>query len=165
MRSPRFILISILCAPCVANAALPFEFTPPDFLASPVLTRAATSNTYRYSGNAPYPDVELRLTVVEIPADLSRSDATPCLEAFITELRNTLPQLFAAHDPVPMALGSLTVNAWRWTSRDGDRLRTGVLSCGIHRNRYIAVAFQDRLTNARHTFPAIRAALSQMVLP
>jgi hypothetical protein len=162
MKASCWLGIAFLLSPVVSAADPPFDFVAPPFLASPTLARSATGNTYLFRGTPEFPEVELRLTMVKIPPELEQDDATPCVEAFIAELRKESPNLFTAHSPQQLQVGSLAMENMRWTSSNQTKLQTGIIACGIHQGHYVAVVFRDRVPQAPRTFPAIRTALARM---
>ncbi|MSR14929.1 MAG: hypothetical protein EXR86_10280 [Gammaproteobacteria bacterium] len=162
----RFTWALMLCCLHTTGIAAPLDFSAPAFLTGPLIARAATGNTYLYTGTAEFRDVELRISVVEIPQELAQDGPTPCVEAYLAELRQTLPSLFAARDAIPLRIGSIAVEPWRWISIEQNYgLRTGVVSCGIYRDRYISAVFHDNVKSASSSFPLIRAALTDLSLP
>jgi hypothetical protein len=165
MRASRFSWILMVYLPLTSNFAAAFDLPTPDFLSAPTVARAATGNTYLYLGSEGFPDAELRVSVVEIPRELLPNGTTPCVEAFIAELRRAHPSLFIKRELTPLNLGPVTAGQWRWSSSSKNQpLLTGVVSCGIYRDRYVAAVFQDTALNASKSFPAIRAALKDITL-
>ncbi len=161
----RFASLLLIGLPIAAVALPTLDFTPPPFLVGPTISRSATGNTYLYVGNGDFRDLELRLTTVEIPRELSKTDPTPCVEAFIDELRRSFPTMFHARTEYPLHIGPLVADQWRWSASRREMRLTGVVSCGVDGGRYIVASFQDEIRDAPQSFPAIREALAELALP
>jgi len=145
-----------------AFAQEPFGFEPPEFLRGPDISRAATGNTYSFRGTGLHPDAALQMTRVEIPAASPRRDANFCIQAFLAEIEQRAAGFFSQQNAAPLQAGIHEFASWRWSGALATRPSTGVVSCGIVGDSYIAITFQDATRRAPVSFPAIRARLSKL---
>lgn len=161
------LFISVACAiafqPVFAEVTL--NYAAPDFLAGPVIANSMLGTTYAYRARDIYDPTTLQITVVTLPkASLSAGEFSTehCIQLFLTEVAKDQSRFFAV--PVEKALeaGELRLRQVRWTRKDSTTGMTGVTSCGLDNNRYVSINFQDSLSRASHTFPAIRHSLESL---
>ncbi len=147
------------------SAVEPIDLGPLDFLSGPVISRAATGNTYSFTGRAAHPLARLQITRVEIPASLAKDDLTSCATAFLFEIRKQAPDLYWERSPTALRVGPYPLALWRWNGTISSRMTTGIVSCGIVGERYLAVTFQDAIRHAPASFPTLRKHLENLDLP
>ncbi len=159
--------IALACVLLAVNVrAVPLEprFEPPPFLRGPLLTRAATGNTYSYLGRTRFPDARLTITLVEVPTALADTGAKACIEAFVHEHRTRLPALVAGPSKQALIVNDIALETWSWLAHANNSSLSGVIACTIHGRYYLAIAFEDALGNITNSFPGIRRALRSLVL-
>lgn len=152
-----------LVAAAGAFALEPSGFVPPEFLVGPQVTRAASGNTYSFTGRAPHPDARLQFTRVEIPSRAPAHDGVFCARAFLNEVGSHATGFFVQPDRTALTLAGITFATYRWTGRLAGDATTGIVACGVTGEHYVAITFQDALPRAARSFPAIRARLSRLV--
>ncbi len=161
------LLISAACVvafQCV-SAEVKLDYAAPDFLEGPVIANSMLGTTYAYRARDIYDPTTLQITVVRLPkASLSAGEFSTehCIQLFLTEVARDQSRFFAV--PVEKALeaGELHLQQVRWTRKDTATGMTGVTSCGLDNDRYVSINFQDSLTRASDTFPAIRRSLKSL---
>lgn len=167
-RMTSILRFALLC--CVlrtVEAAELVDFAPPPFLAGPLVSRSAFGATYAYTGRSPHAASELQITVVAVPPSL---EAPPselpghCMAAFLSELAAREESLHVDGTLGRSRAGPVELLERRWLARRGDRPVTGVTACGLHRGYFVSANFVDELHGAVQSFPALRAALLQLVL-
>ncbi len=149
----------------VQCSAVELAIGPLEFLSGPVISRAATGNTYSFTGNHVHPLARLQITQVEIPASLGKNDLTSCATAFLFEIRKQAPDLYWEKSPSELRVGKYPLPFWRWSGTISSRMHTGIVSCGIVGARYLAVTFQDATRNAPESFPTLKHHLEILELP
>lgn len=161
------VIISVACAVafncCIADVKL--NYAAPDFLDEPVVANSMLGTTYAYRARDIDNPTTLQITVVTLPkAALSAGEFSTehCIQLFLTEVAKDQSRFFAV--PVENALeaGDLQLHQVRWTRKDSAIGMTGVTSCGLNEDRYVSINFQDSLTRATSTFPAIRRSLKSL---
>lgn len=157
-------LVSLLTASPgnIAVAGEPYGFDPPDFLEGPVISRAATGNTYSFHGTGAHPFAALQLTRVELPPGFSQQDVEFCAQAFLTEIEKRSREFFWQRSKHPLETRSHRLQSWRWSGILERGPSTGVVSCGEVEGGFIAITFEDQLRLAPDSFPAIRSRLDTL---
>ena len=161
----RAVLIFCIAYNSACWGADQLTLTPPDFLIGPSIARTADGTTYSYRARDLKVKVNLQITIVNIPESLTTPTAKTCAAAFLHELKKR-GELFVADNVRALTVGALSLDSWRWsqtTTPTGGL--TGVIGCVPYQQKFIAVTFEDSLTNASETFPLIRASLSALQLP
>ena len=141
-----------------ARAEPLLDFAPPEFLAGPALTAAASGTTYSFTGLHPHAHASLRITWVELPPDVPSPDDSTCGKAFLEEIRRQVPDAFWQSSGL-LEVGELRLHAWRWAGDLESRARTGIVGCAAGPKRVFSIAMEDSLDASRESFPAMRAAL------
>ena len=164
---PWKVFISAACSIafncCLAEVKLNYE--APDFLDGPVVANSMLGTTYAYRARDIYDPTTLQITVVKLPkAALSAGEFSTdhCIQLFLTEVARDQSGFFAVPVETALEAGSLQLQQVRWTRKDSALAMTGVTSCGLEQDRYVSINFQDSLTQATHTFPAIRHSLKSL---
>ena len=149
-----------------AVAAEPIlAYEAPPFLDGPVVANSLLGTTYAYRSRNVFEPTALQITVVRLPrAALSAGEfsADHCIQLFLTEVARDRSGFFAVPSEKPLEAGPLKLQQVRWTRKDSVDGMTGVTSCGLDQDRYIAINFQDSLKQATATFPAIRSSLKAL---
>ncbi|MBM4226697.1 MAG: hypothetical protein FJ164_02945 [Gammaproteobacteria bacterium] len=145
-----------------ASAGEPFAFDPPPFLGRPEVVRAATGNTWQFGGDTRHPSARLLITLAEIPAGMSEADTTACAEAFLEQIRRRRRDAFWQPETPALRLGNREVASWRWAGSFDQVPATGLVACTSITGRFLAVAFEDSISGAPQSFPAIRRALDTL---
>jgi len=161
------LAVGLACAAALqcVFADINLDYEAPDFLEGPVVANSMLGTTYAYRGRDVHDPTTLQITVVTLPkAALSAGEFSTehCIQIFLTEVARNQTGFFAV--PVENALeaGDLRLQQVRWTRKDTPSGMTGVTSCGLDHDRYVSINFQDSLTRATNTFPAIRDSLKAL---
>ena len=163
LRSLYFWCLFALTEQSVAGE--PFGFNPPAFLTGPTVSRSATGNTYYFSGTEKHPLARLQITQVEIPDSLVEDDTSLCATAFIFEIRKQAPDIFWQKNSTHLEAGEHALDLWRWNGSISSNLMTGIVSCGIIGERFLAITFQDAIRQAPDSFPVLRELLKKLDIP
>lgn len=151
----------------LALAVSALEYAAPDFLEGPVVANSMLGTTYAYRARDIYAPTTLQITVVRLPkAALSAGEfsADHCIGLFLTEVARDQADFFAVPSEQPLEAGHLRLRQVRWTRKNQANGMTGVTSCGLDADRYVSINFEDSLSQAMNTFPAIRKSLKSLEL-
>ncbi len=161
------IYVGIACSAALqfVSADVGLLYQAPQFMEGPVVASSMLGTTYAYRARDIYDPTALQITVVTLPKiALSAGEFSTehCIQLFLTEVARDHSGFFAV--PVENALeaGDLRLQQVRWTRKDTAAGMTGVTSCGLDRDRYVSINFQDSLKRATATFPAIRKSLKSL---
>lgn len=158
------IAVCILATQC-AFAEPKLEYSAPEFLDGPIVANSMLGTTYAYRSRDVYDPTTLQITVVTLPKEaLSAGEFSTdhCIQLFLTEVARDQTGFFAVPSQNPLEAGELRLRQVRWTRKDVAAGLTGVTSCGLDRDRYVSISFQDSLSRATDTFPKIRTSLKSL---
>lgn len=165
--SKRALALLGLCFVFVVRAATPLHFEAPEFLDGPIVANTMFGTTYAYRASDIFQPTSLQITIVNLPKTaLSAGEfsADHCIQLFLTEVARDRSGFFAVPVESVLEAGNLRLQQVRWTRKDTATPMTGVTSCGLDGDRYVSINFQDTLSRAIDSFPAIRARLKALDL-